>query len=680
MLITAVVLAIIPSWGQQQDVIHVSLSPGKNVVNPLLFSSYSELHGGDLVPGIYEQYVLNPSFEQWFKDGKEEKSENIFRDIQEYPGVSYPWEFLHLWGDARFSLSDDCINTSKSQQITLASGDKVRLFQKMALPYYRVQTYKLTFYAKAVSGSPKIKVSLQDNKKRNKARSQIWQVPSLTGEWQKYEVVLKTSKSQSLYLNRYNLYLLSFLISGSGSVLIDQVNLFPTDCVEGIYNPETLNYFREYKIAGIRWPGGNYTSCYHWRNGVGELLKRPVTPNKAWCGFDTNALGTDEFMHFCELAGITPIMGVGFGEVGSEEIADWVEYCNGDISTPMGALRAANGHPEPYKVKYWGIGNEVYGAYQIGHCSPEEYISGMVEIARAIRAVDPKVTIIASAYGVHNYFRKSSDWNQKVIPALAHYVDMMDAHDYIYGPRWEVSVDNSAEDNFRTYAGACSMLREYIDSFRELAGDSNLKMASLEWGILPPEHSNAPRRTSFANMLLSAMQMNEMIRNADIYELAAFHNFSFYVQSHSNHAEPVNVRTIIYPEYHKMGGGQLMSVMTEGMPTYRIPLKYKEIKVKGRTPEIDIAAVRKDGSVVVSLVNRSLERMFELRLDAGGAVAVSGNTYTSDHPFDKCTWTENPGLRLEISPSSASIDSSGTAVVSLPPMSFTMLTIGLKQQ
>ncbi|MBQ9893555.1 MAG: hypothetical protein IJM35_10425 [Bacteroidales bacterium] len=661
-----------------QDTVRVTLKPAGATVNPLLMSSYSELHGGDLVPGIYEQYVLNPSLEPWYRDGKDEKSELIFRDTPEYPGVAYPWEVLHLKGDARLELSGDCVNTAHSQRVTVATGAKVRLFQKIPLPLYRVDTYKLTFYAKSDSGKPRMKVRLMDGKDADVARSKACKISSLSTEWRKYEVVLKASGAGKQYLGRYDLYLLSFEVSGSGSVLLDQVNLFPSDCVEGIYNPETLNYFREFKVAGIRWPGGNYTSCYHWKNGVGDVLSRPVTPNKAWNGFDTNGLGTDEFLHWCSIAGITPIMGVGFGEVTCEEIASWVEYCNGDASTPMGALRAANGHPEPYNVKYWGIGNEVYGSYQVGHCSPEEYIAGMVEIAGAIRVVDPSVTIIASAYGVHNYFRKASDWNRKVIPALAPYVDMMDVHDYVYGPKWETSVDNSAEENFRTYAGANYMLREYIASFRELAGNSGLKMASLEWGILPPEHRNAPRRTTFANMLLSAMQMNEKIRNADIYELAAFHNFSFYVQSHSNHAEPVNVRTIIFPEYHKMGGGELMSAVTEGMPTYRIPLKYKEIKVKGRTPEVDIAAVRKDGRVFVSLVNRSLDRTMRLSIDAGSATAVSGNTYVSDRPFDRCTWTENPGLKPEVLPSSATVDDSGSALVSLPPMSFTMLKIDIQ--
>ena len=85
---------------------------------------------------------------------------------------------------------------------------------------------------------------------------------------------------------------------------------------------------------------GNYASGYYWRDGIGPIDERPTRPNRAWGGVDQNHVGTDEWLRFTKLAGIEPVMGVGFGELDAEEAADWVEYCNGDPSSPMGALRA----------------------------------------------------------------------------------------------------------------------------------------------------------------------------------------------------------------------------------------------------------------------------------------------------------------------------------------------------
>lgn len=658
------------SFGNE-SLVRLDLTDGEIMVNPLLFSSFSEMHSGDLIPGIYEQYVVNPSLEEWYKDAKEEKSDQFFRNIPDYPGVAYPWEALHLWGDARFEASSDCMNTVRSQKITLYPNDEVILFQKIALPFYRVKTYKLTFYAKGDGGKVKIKAGLKDSSGKKGPRSNVFKLGDLGRDWTKYEVILKASKSSQLHVKRYNIYLLAFEISGSGSVLIDQVNLIPTDCVEGIYNPETLAYFKEYKVAGIRWPGGNYTSCYHWKNGIGDPDKRPSTPNKAWNGVDPNCLGTDEFMRFCELAGITPIMGVGYGEVTKEEIVDWVEYCNGGLDTPMGALRAANGHPEPYNVRYWGVGNEVYGSYQIGHTTAEDYSAGMVDIIKAMKEVDPGIKVIASAYGVHNHYRKADPWNRTVMEKLAPYVDLMDAHDYTYGPRDQAFKGRSKEDIFRTYIALDELFGNYVTDFRALAGDTGIKLASLEWGVLT---SHIPR-SSFANMLCSAVQLNEMVRQADICQLAAMHNFSFYVQPHYNHVEPVNVRTLLFKEFSKMGSGRLMEMRASGMPYYQVPLKAKELARKTPVPEVDAVAVENNGEIHVSLVNRSVSEDMSILIRAGRAASVSGNTYTSTDPFSGRSWALNRGLEPTLGATKASVNADGDVLVTIPPMSFTMLTI-----
>src|SRR5206468_5093319 len=110
-----------------------------------------------------------------------------------------------------------------------------------------------------------------------------------------------------------------------------------------------------------RWPGGNFVSTYHWEDGVGPLDSRPTKANFAWGALELNTFGTDEFISFCRAVGCEPMICVNAGSGTPEEAARWIEYCNGPATSPMGKLRAANGHPEPFHVKHWEVGNELWG-------------------------------------------------------------------------------------------------------------------------------------------------------------------------------------------------------------------------------------------------------------------------------------------------------------------------------
>jgi alpha-N-arabinofuranosidase len=146
-----------------------------------------------------------------------------------------------------------------------------------------------------------------------------------------------------------------------------------------------------------RFPGGNFVSAHEWRNALGDPDKRPPTGDPVRRGFQPNDIGTDEFMALCRLLEVEPYITVNAGTGDAASAADYVEYANGDVSTPMGQLRAANGHPEPYRVKFWGIGNEMWGlTYQYGAMKLNQFEFKHNEFAKAMRKVDPTITILAS--------------------------------------------------------------------------------------------------------------------------------------------------------------------------------------------------------------------------------------------------------------------------------------------
>jgi alpha-N-arabinofuranosidase len=182
--------------------------------------------------------------------------------------------------------------------------------------------------------------------------------------------------------------------SGTGNFHIGTLSLMPADNVQG-FRPDTTSLLRQIKMGFWRY-GGNYTSGLIWYHIVGDIDKRPPDFDYAWNAMQTNDLGLDEFMTLCKLIGVEPYISVNAGFGDSHSAAEEVEYMNGAAGTHMGAQRAKNGHPEPYHVKFWNIGNEPWGAWQLGRTDLKYFVLKHNEFAKAMRAVDPSIVLIAS--------------------------------------------------------------------------------------------------------------------------------------------------------------------------------------------------------------------------------------------------------------------------------------------
>lgn len=183
--------------------------------------------------------------------------------------------------------------------------------------------------------------------------------------------------------------------TGSGSFHIGAVSLMPTDNVHG-FRPDTIALLRNLHAGMWRLPGGNFISGWNWYDSVGDIDKRPPAYDYAWNVVQSNDVGMDEWMTVCKLIDVEPYITVNAGFGDAHSAAEEVEYMNGSVETHMGAMRARNGHPEPYRVKYWNVGNEPYGNWQLGHTDLKFYIAKHILFAQAMRKVDPSITILAS--------------------------------------------------------------------------------------------------------------------------------------------------------------------------------------------------------------------------------------------------------------------------------------------
>lgn len=187
---------------------------------------------------------------------------------------------------------------------------------------------------------------------------------------------------------------------------LSDVNGFRKDVIEAL---------QELRVPVIRYPGGNFVATYHWLDGVGPREKRPRRPELAWVGVESNEFGTDEFLQWCELVATEPYFALNFGTGTLDEALAWVEYCNSERDTHYANLRRANGRDKPYNVKYWALGNEMWGPWQVGQMSKEAYATQAYQWAKALKLLDPSIELILC--GMDGY----STWDAYVLKECVKY-------------------------------------------------------------------------------------------------------------------------------------------------------------------------------------------------------------------------------------------------------------------
>jgi alpha-N-arabinofuranosidase len=301
---------------------------------------------------------------------------------------------LHQWHPVG---GDGVVVMDKSQPFVGEQSPRVSLdattphgIEQSGLALGRDKKYIGRIYLRGTPGS-KVKVSLiwgtgsQDR--------QTITVPALANEYKKIPLTF-TAKADTLDAT------LEISGTGSGSFHVGTVSLMPADNIDG-FRRDTTSLLRQIKMGFWRY-GGNYTSGLIWYHIVGDIDKRPPDFDNAWGAMQPNDLGLDEFMKLCKLINVDPYISVNAGLGDSHSAAEEVEYMNGAAKTYMGTKRAKNGHPEPYHVKFWNIGNEPWGTWQLGRTDEKYYMIKHNEFANAMREADPSILLIASGLMLQN--------------------------------------------------------------------------------------------------------------------------------------------------------------------------------------------------------------------------------------------------------------------------------------
>lgn len=213
-------------------------------------------------------------------------------------------------------------------------------------------------------------------------------LPALSADWQSYsfEFIPEADSAEAR---------LEITGSGSGMFRVGTVSLMPADNING-WRADTTGILKALHSGMWRLPGGNFLSNWDWHGAIGPRDRRAPMFDHAWSAMQANDLGMDEYMELTRILGVDPYVTVNAGLGDANSAAEEVEYLNGPITSEWGAKRAANGHPAPYGVKFWNIGNEPYGWWQIGRTTLDFFMMKHNEFAAAMRAADPSITLIGS--------------------------------------------------------------------------------------------------------------------------------------------------------------------------------------------------------------------------------------------------------------------------------------------
>lgn len=372
---------------------------------------------------------------------------------------------------------------------------------------------------------------------------------------------------------------LRIIPQGQGRLWIGTASLMPDDHTDG-FRSDVLALLKGLKAPVYRWPGGNFVSGYNWHDGIGDRDKRPPRKNPAWTGVEANDVGIHEFMRLCELLETEPYIAVNAGLGGVREAADEVEYCNGDVTTPMGKLRKQNGQVNPWKVKWWSVGNEMFGDWQLGFMSTGDFVKKHNSFADAMWEVDSSIHLIAVG--------EVGKWDEMIMANCAGKMDLISEH--FYCQDWHggglMTHASQIRRNIRRIADAHRNYRKEIPALK----GKDIRICMDEWNYWygPHIYGELGTRYFLRDALGIAAGINEFLRQSDMVFMA-------------NYAQTVNVIGCIKAtttDACYASTGEVLKMYREHFGT--VP-----VKVSGETRPFDVAAALdpQTETLTVSVVN-----------------------------------------------------------------------------
>ncbi len=456
-----------------------------------------------------------------------------------------------------------------------------------------------------------------------------------------------------------------------GSPLADE-NGFRRDVIEAL---------RQIKTPVIRWPGGCFVSAYPWKKGVG---RRVPYYDKAWRVEEPNSFGTDEFVAFCREVGAAPFICANAGTGSLEDMSDWVEYCNLEIGE-WAARRAANGHQSPHGVRYWSIGNENYGGWEMGAKTADEWARLVLEAAKMMKRVDHTIELAIASI-------PDLDWNAKVLREAGHLLDWVSIHGY-----WSRASDDGVfETGYENLVARAFQPEERIVAVKHILGAlgflGKLRIAFDEWNLRgwchphfmefgPADHglmdaNDINSNYTMADAVFTACFLNSCLRHCDVVGMANFSPVVNTVGAVFTHPDGIVLR----PTYHVFdlfANHTFDQVLHSAL---RTPSFDAPADDGGETSlrQLDAVVTRDsaNGRIGITLVNLHGERAIDCRvrgLAGRGPCAATARTLNGA-TADAYNDIDQPEA-VSLSERALALDDAGDFTVACPPHSVSVVNL-----
>ena len=590
-LVIAACILMPPVLNAETVTVKLDLKDRGEDINPFIYGQFIEHLGRCIYGGIWAEMLEDRKF---YFPITADYAPYVSLTGTDYPVVgASPWEIV---GDASALVM--------VKEDSFVGDHTPRLKQGVAIQQHDlgvVSGKKYTGYIWLRSdstGKATVKVSLV----LSSGRSTDKVISAGTGEYEKAEfdfVALEDSNKASLRIEVIE-----------GEVYVGAVSLMPADNISGMRR-DTITLLKELNAPLYRWPGGNFTSGYEWRDGIGDRDRRPPRKNPAWTGVEHNDFGTDEFIAFCREINTEPMIAANTGFGDAHSAAEWVDYCNSGADTTGGSYRIGNGNKKPFNVKYWCVGNEMFGDWQLGFMQLKHYTIKHNMTAKAMWEADSDLVLVGvgsidtinEAYDPDSKQRNRT-WSRGMLEESAEWMSMLSEHFYVGRVPW-------SPDGRKPVLEHVTMAKNAIRERVELHKKLQASIQSLNGRFVPItlDEWNYWHRDYVYGELGCIYDLQDALGIA--MGLHEFYRQSRYIHA-ANYAQTVNVI------------GAVKTTKTEAefestglvLKLYRNNFGSKPLKFNGEIGDLDVmAALDESGDMLtISLVNPT-DKEITLRLD-----------------------------------------------------------------
>jgi alpha-N-arabinofuranosidase len=680
--VSLLVTSFLPVAAQESAEVSVDLARPLHAVDRRIFGHHVEHFGRVIQGGLWAELLRNRKFYPIDADRAQ---------------VAEPWKAETDRSDVSYVIDrSETLDGISSQRVSVfGGGNRWRGISQSGFDVLDGREYVAYAWIRAQPSSGNVSFRLESSDGQVAAHSEA----TLTeGDFRRYEVRLRPDRDL-----RPAVFRIAF--NSPGAQWIGAASLMPADAMDGIRR-DVYELVARLKPTIFRWPGGGYTDSYDWRKAIGPRDRRPPQdllpfgqPLGYDHGMDPNDFGTDEFLRLCERLGAEPYISANFGSGTPEMAAAWVEYCNGPANSPWGRRRAENGHPKPYGVRSWSVGNEIWGPFEPGYTNADGYLAFFLPIARAMRRVDPSIAITAVG---HFDQADRTEWNEPLLKNAWREIDLLSMHHY-----YPTATPSAAllSDPLALYKAIVAEpdqaergLREVIAMTDRIAGEGKKIQIPLdewnEWDWSFPVPQDRPERSlvnQFIDLInLSGLEFNHTARDA------IFGARMLQMLMRLSDRVPIAIRTHLINslgairtdstraymtasgetmELYGQHSGTLLLKLDRRAPTFDVPQTgWKDISLLDAVATYDPST----RTVFLHLINLSASAILRTGVSLAGGTPQADGTIWQIAPADFLSRNDFGVTNVEIQKTAAR-GISNRFPVDLPAHSITTLEIRMKE-